>query len=259
MPTILIEFPAELQPLVEVVVEAVEATKAFVASVRREGAVVDYATEERLVAAATGKLEREAHAARLSALDIDAAQVEIDGRRYRRVLRSAGAYHTLAGSVTVTRSLYRERSQPAGRTVDPVSLRAGALAGGWLPQTAKAMSYEGQRGPSREAAAATAQHGRLPYSRSSFERVTHAVGAQYEVTRCRVEEVLVHELAPPPGAHSVSVSLDRVSVPMEEPRTRPVGRPRKKAPKRPVERVFRMAYCGTVTIVSAARTPSSPV
>jgi hypothetical protein len=46
----------------------------------------------------------------------------------------------------------------------------------------------------------------------------------------------------PKQAHNVSVSLDRVSVPMEEPRLRPVGRPTKNAAKRPITRAFRMAY-----------------
>lgn len=251
MAQIVIEYPEELQPLVEAVVSIVEETKAFIAG-QGGGVAVDYAKEERAVADQTARVEREAHAARLAALDVDAPHVEIGGERYRRVLRGEpGPYHTLAGSVRVKRTLYRAMGERSGKTVDAVSLRSGVVGLGWLPQTAQAMAYECQRGPSREAAEAAKQHGRLPYSRTSFERVTHDVGEAYESNRSRIEEVLIAELSPPAGAHSVSVSLDRVSVPMEEPRKRPVGRPRKKAPKRPVERVFRMAYCGTVTVHDA--------
>ena len=63
-----------------------------------------------------------------------------------------------------------------------------------------------------------------------------------------IEDALIDAVDVPDEIHSVSVSLDRVSVPMEEPRRRPAGRPKKGAPKKPVERNYRMAYCGTVTL-----------
>jgi hypothetical protein len=58
---------------------------------------------------------------------------------------------------------------------------------------------------------------------------------------------LVEAFEVPQGAHSISLSLDRVALPMEEPKARPVGRPRKEAPERPVDVVFRMAYAACLT------------
>jgi hypothetical protein len=93
--------------------------------------------------------------------------------------------------------------------------------------------------------------GRLPYSRASFERVPHELGSLYLEHRADIEDALTAELDIPKEAASISVSLDRTTVPMEEPAKRPPGRPRKGAPKRPVTRQFRMAWCGTVTLHDA--------
>ena len=108
-----------------------------------------------------------------------------------------------------------------------------------------------QQGTSREAESTAKELGRLPYSRSSFERVGHAVGRIYIGVREGVERDLIDAFKVPREARSISISLDRVAVPMEEPLPRPVGRPRRGAAKKPICRVYRMAYCGTVTLHDA--------
>ncbi len=251
MPKIVIEVPDELA-------EVGKAMAEHLASLQRTitrfggGKAVDYAALEEAIAEGGGKTELAAHRAVLQSLDIDLPAVMIGGVRYTRVGRCEGAYHTMVGSVSVERSLYRQSGerggQPGGRVVDAVSLRAGVVADGWLPRTSRAMAHAVQQGTSREARATAKEFGRLPYSRASFERVAHVVGALAVADHQDIEDVLIDAVEVPEEARSISISLDRVSVPMEEPRRRPAGRPRKNAPKRPVERNFRMAYCGTVTL-----------
>lgn len=213
---------------------------------------MNYAAVEEEIAKGAAKTELAAHKAILESLDIDVPAVVIGGVRYTRVGRCKDDYHTMVGSVSVERSLYRQSGerggQPGGRVVDAVSLRAGVVGNGWLPRTARAMSYVIQQGTSRDADKTAQEFGRLPYARASFERVTHVVGALAVADHQDIEDALIEAVEVPEEASSVSVSLDRVSVPMEEPRPRPVGRPKKDAPKKPVERNFRMAYCGTVTL-----------
>lgn len=246
-----IEIPEGLEALGEAVAAMIARVQGTVAATGG-GKAVNYARVERAIADETGGIERAAHPAILQALDIDVPAVVIGGRRYTKVGRCETPYHTLAGSVAIERSLYRESGQrggqPGGRVVDPVSLRAGVVGHGWLPHTAQVMAHQVQQGTSREAVATAEEYGRLPYARSSFERVAHVVGALAVADHQDIEDALIEAYEVPAEARSVSVSLDRVSVPMEEPRPRPVGRPRTGAPKRPVTRAFRMAYCGTVTL-----------
>jgi hypothetical protein len=244
---IMIEVEDRFQPFATAVREALDRLRETVARASAAGSV-DYREIEEEMGAAAAAIERSEHEVVLQALDIDAPEVLVEGQRYRRVLRTAGTYYTMAGEVTVERTLYRKRGDDKGKTVDAISLRAGVVGQGWLPRTAQAMAFECQRGPSREAAKASGQWMRLPYSRCAFEDVAHLVGEQYGGKRLSVERGLIEGYEPPKEAASVSVSLDRVSVPMEEPRQRPVGRPRKKAPKRPITRVYRMAYAGAVTV-----------
>jgi len=241
---IMISIPDDCKPLAD-------AMKHLVTSVERAhrradgGRAVDYAQIERELGERTAAVERAAHASILTALDIDAPAVVIDGRIHTRVHRADGRYYTMAGDVVVPRSLYRaERNGPV---VDAISLRAGAVDGGWLPETATAMAHLLQQGTPREAEDTAHRVGRLPYSRSSFDRVGHAVGQRYAAQKTAIDDALIVALEIPAPAQSVSFGMDRVSLPLEEPRPRPVGRPRKDAPKRPAQRVFRMAYCATVT------------
>lgn len=242
-----IEVPAELKALGEAMVEAMAAvTKARGGT--GAGRAVDYGVVETAIGEATARIERAGHQAVLQSLDVDEPSVMVGGARFTRVGRSEATYYTMAGPVVVERTLYREAGKRNARVVDPVSLRAGVVADGWLPRTASAMAHQVQQVTSREAEETARQLGRLPYSRSSFERVGHAVGELYVPAHGDIEDALIEQYEIPEEAKSVSVSVDRVSVPMEEPLPRPVGRPKKDAPKRPVARNFRMAYCATVTL-----------
>jgi hypothetical protein len=241
---ILISIPDDCKPLAAAVTQ-------LVTSVERAhqratgGRAVEYAHIERELGERTAAVERAAHQSILTALDVDAATVVIDGRVHTRVHRAEGRYYTMAGDIVVERSLYRaERNGPV---VDAISLRTGAVDGVWLPETATAMAHLLQQGTPREAEDTARRVGRLPYSRSSFDRVGHAVGQQYAANKTAIDDALIVAVEIPPKAQSVSFGMDRVSLPLEEPRPRPVGRPRKDAPKRPVQRVFRMAYCTTIT------------
>lgn len=247
MATIVLEIPEEVNAVAPALLEMVETVQKQVAR-GRMGASVDFAEFERLLADKVNAVERAALGVALGALDVDIPKVLIDGELHARVLRAPTTFMTLAGPVSVTRSLYRPAGERNAPVVDPVALRAGALERVWLPAAAREMAYLVQQGTSREAETTGQRLGRLPYSHSSFQHIAHVVGQRYVDQHQEIEQQLIEEFEVPEAAQSISASLDRVSVPMEEPRDRPVGRPRKNAPKRPVSRAFRMAYCGTVTL-----------
>ena len=247
---IIVAVPVELKSLVKPMQALIASVDERVRAARGGGAV-DYGRIEQEIADLMGAIERGAHESMLGALDLDAKYVEIRGEPHVRVGYGVGTYFTMAGPVPRKRPLYRKCGSRNAPVVDVISLRAGVIGNGWLPRTAQALAHLHQQGTSREAEQTARQMGRLPYSRASFERVPHELGSLYLEQRADIEDALTRELGIPKEAASISVSLDRTTVPMEEPAKRPPGRPRKGAPKRPVTRQFRMAWCGTVTLHDA--------
>ncbi|MGH7603414.1 MAG: ISKra4-like element ISMfu2 family transposase [Gemmatimonadaceae bacterium] len=236
-------FAAAMQGIVDQVVR-------FTADVPRQRSV-DYRAHEVAVAEGCAAIEREAHGISLAALDVDAVKLKINGVVYHRVGRHEARYKTRAGEVGVERTLYRPSGGRGKRAVNTVTLRCGAVADEWLPDTASAMAHRLARGTSREAEQASAVERTLPYSRSSFEKLGHVVGLAMRDRRVDIEEVLIAEMEIPKGAVSASVALDRTTVPMEEPRPRRPGRRKKGEAKNPIEVVYRMGWCGTITLHDA--------
>ena len=126
------------------------------------GKAVDYAEVGREVSEEAGKSERATHLAILQSLDIDVPAVVIGGERYTRVGRCEDQYHTLAGSISVERSLYRRsgagggsRGGQGGRRGEPTC----GCGGRWL-----ASAY-------RTGDGARSAEGNVTGSRSDWERV----------------------------------------------------------------------------------------
>ncbi|MFK7989041.1 MAG: ISKra4 family transposase [Sandaracinaceae bacterium] len=264
--------------------ELLELADEEVRRAREGGDAVDYGAFEEAVAEQTAAVERAVHGVTLAALDIDAPFVKVWGKTYRRVHRAERTFGTLSGPVKVTRTLYRLVGQRRAASLDVVAQRAGVVDRRWLPGTARAMAHLLAQGTSREARSTSQELLRLPYSRCSFERVGHAVGAEYLSRRAQVEPKLIEAFEMPEESAAISVAVDRVSVPMEEPvppqrDAAPVSaedrariasvRPAVKLDERTaaalaeanrteaeatppvVARNYRMAYCATVSIHDA--------
>lgn len=258
--TTVIEIPAELkQPILDLV-SAYEKGRRKAETNRR----LDCAEFEREVQMAAQECERAAMAGVLAAADVDAPRVRVEGKDLFRVGRFSTTYYCAAGEVSVERTLYREVRN--GPTFDPVALKMGMVADVWLPGAADQMAHCLAEGTSREAAKTARKLGRLPFSRSSFERVGHEIGKQYVTRHADIDQELIETFELPEEAAGLSVSIDRVSVPMEEssgkaPRRKSRNKKRRKGKKdrkkrktkrrEGIERNYRMAYCGTISVVDA--------
>ena len=247
-----LDIPEELKMLVPALRDAVDTAMTQVERAKLGGSV-NYAEFENEIREKVCEIERRVHEAALAALDPNVPKLMINKVLHARVLENEPTtFMTLPGPVSVMRSLYRPVGKRNAPTVDVVALRAGVIRSVWLPATAREMAFDMQQLTSREAETTGKRRGRLPYSRSSFEDVGHAVGEMHVQQHHVIEHVLIEDFDVPDDAQSVTVSLDRVSVPMEEPLDEEDRfKARENGEDRVIKRAYRMAYCATVTLHDA--------
>ncbi len=101
------------------------------AGVRRRGPKETFEAFEARLHQSLQEVERELLAEDLGRADVDAEAIFVHGSTLRRVVRSEQTYMTAAGPVSVMRTLYKDRSDPAERSVVPMDLKVG-IVGGFL-------------------------------------------------------------------------------------------------------------------------------
>lgn len=227
--------------------EALAALESFVSETSRPPASDSATSSFR-----TAETELLGHVARLSsagtAVLAQAWQPTDDelvhgGTTYRRVSEtSRGVYFGLHGRVEIQRYLYREVGVRNGATVVPLELAMGVVEGRWTPRAAEAVAHLSQAVTSRDATEMASTLHVLPFSRSSLHRCAEAVGGRWEAIAHNAEQTMVEQMEIPDEAVMVSVGVDRVSLPMEEP-----AEPGNKDGAK-VRRNFRMSYCGILTL-----------
>jgi hypothetical protein len=184
----------------------------------------------------------------LEALDPVAPRVEVKGRVYRRLNlpNNEAPYFGVRGATRVRRALYRDAGVKNGPTIVPMELRAGIVEGHLTPAAAQGIAALGQAMPSREADLTCQRLGVLPYSRSEHFRSSVGIGVRWGEIRELYEDELVEKLELLPETAAASVSVDRVSLPMAEPRPR-TAEDIAHGVEKPIHVVFRMAFSAVLT------------
>jgi hypothetical protein len=191
--------------------------------------------------------EREAFAQELARFDVDVPVIEVEGQRYRRVLRCEQTYSSAAGPVRVKRTLYRQRQEDE-RALCPLELRAGIIAGSWTPLAAKQATWVVAHLTPQEGEELFALLGNMTPSKSSLDRLPKALHAHWEPARAQCEATLRAQETLPAEAVTLAVSLDGVMVPMQDgarPAKRAQAVAQGKAPSGPAG--YQEVGCATVS------------
>lgn len=252
--SVTMQIPAELATKIQAMLDHVAEFQA-----KAKSPDADFATAEVRLGELVADIEGADLGLMLAALDPSDERVEVNGRSYRRLKQEAfETYLGLRGPVRVNRGLYRDEHVRNGPTVVPLELRAGIAEGRYTPAAARFAGVMAQEMPSRSADLVCRSAGVLPQGRASHFRVGTALGERWDEIREAVEPALAEAMKLPDGVVAASVSVDRVSLAMAEPRK---ATPKDTAAgvKKPIAVNFRMAFSGALTLYDADGEPLSTI
>lgn len=189
-----------------------------------------------------------------SSSDYESEHLLIDNKRYKRHNKGTVIYHSLCGSIPVSRYTYRQTGIRNGPTVVPLELSEQLIE-----RTTPALAYRIALGdaqcPGRQWEEQLHASHRQPPGRSTLERIAKRIGTMMKEEAPKILPIVRQEEIVHKNAVAVSVGLDRTTIPMEEKircldsappkrRTKPYVRKKPDA----VVVNYRMAYVGTVSI-----------
>lgn len=212
------------------------------------------AFEEQL-GQALRSVENDLKALDLARYDVNAEAVIVEGQKWRKCLaQQPKTYLSSSGPVTVSRTLYRPPG--GGRSVCPLELRAGIIAGLHTPVLARQVAYLIGQLTAVETSQVFTELGIRGPSSSSCDRLSKHLSEAWEGQREAWEEALrVQELVAGEAA-VVAVSLDGVMV-ADKDAQREAKAQREAAQARGVSKQhsgpagYREVGCGTVSVYDA--------
>ena len=188
----------------------------------------------------------------------DAEEVEVGGKRYRRMDQASSAtYAGRWGSHVVDEPLYREVGVHNGPTIKPVELRVGIIQH-MTPDMACVVGALSAESGSRALERTLRVVGLEPPSRAFLANRTTQMGAEIAGAAADLESAAREVEVMPAGVVSASCGLDRMSVRMGEvsdtaavapPSTR--TKPYERTPPPPMEHHYRKAWVGSTSVYDA--------
>jgi hypothetical protein len=177
-------------------------------------AVADLREYEKQLHKLVAEVECEAIEEELRKFDVNVPEIEIEGRKYKQVVRSSETYLCIAGEVKVERSLYRAERQE--RAISAMELKAGIVEGMWTPLAAEVGAWTVAHLTPRESQELFERIGGFKPSRSSLDRLVREIGKNWEKEREKNELIISQEEKVPDLAVSCAVSLDGVMIALKE-------------------------------------------